>query len=146
MIRTILRFLLRLLYRIRVDGTIEPHPRLLIVATHQSFLDAFVLAAFLPVRPVWVVHTAVAAKWYFRIGLRFMPHVTLDTTKPLAMKTIVGLVEDELPVLMFPEGRITLTGTLMKIYEGPAMVATRTGARVVSVRIDGAVVLIVQTA
>ena len=139
MIRPILRFLLRLLYRIRVDGTIEPHPRLLIVANHQSFLDAFALAAFLPVRPVWVVHTAIAAKWYFRIGLRFMPHVTLDTTKPLAMKTIVGLVEDGLPVLIFPEGRITITGTFMKIYEGPAMVAARTGARVVSVRIDGAV-------
>ena len=139
MLRHIVRTLLRLFYRLRVQGTLQPHDRMLIVANHQSFLDAIVMGAFLPVRPVWVVHTAIAARWYFRIGLRFMPHVTLDTAKPLAMKTIVALVEQGRPVLVFPEGRITTSGSLMKIYEGPAMVAARTGAQVVPVRIDGAV-------
>ena len=139
MIRLITRALLRWLYRVQVQGTMEPHAKTLIVANHQSFLDAIVLGAFLPVRPVWVVHTAVAAKWYFRIGLRFLPHVTLNTSKPIAMKSVVALVEAGQPVLIFPEGRITVTGSLMKIYEGPAMVAARTGATVVPVRIDGLV-------
>ena len=131
--------MLRLCYRVEVRGTIAPHPRLLIVCNHQSFLDAVVLGSFLAVRPVWVVHSAIAARWYFQIGLRFIPHVTLDTAKPIAMKTIVGLVEQGLPVLIFPEGRITETGRLMKIYEGPAMVALRTGATVVPVHIEGPV-------
>ncbi len=139
MFRSIVRILLRLLYGLRVRGEMRRHARMLIVANHQSFLDAIALGACLPVRPVWVVHTSVAARWYFRIGLRFMPHVTLDTTKPMAMKTIVGMVEQGLPVLIFPEGRITVTGSLMKIYDGPAMVAARTGAVVVPVRIEGAV-------
>lgn len=137
MIRFLVHYLLRLLYRVEMHGTIEPHERLLIISNHQSFLDGVLLGAFLPVRPVWVVHTTIARRWYFRAGLRFIPHLTVDTTRALAMKSIIGLVESGMPVLIFPEGRITVTGSLMKIYDGPAMVASRTGAAVVPVRIEG---------
>lgn len=139
MLRTLVQLLLRLLYRVRVHGTLEPHDRLLIIANHQSLLDGILLGAFLPVKPVYVVHTAIARKWYFGIGLRFIRHLTVDTTKALAMKAIVGLVEEGTPVLIFPEGRVTVTGSMMKIYDGPAMVAARTGAAVVPVRIEGLV-------
>jgi acyl-[acyl-carrier-protein]-phospholipid O-acyltransferase/long-chain-fatty-acid--[acyl-carrier-protein] ligase len=39
--------------------------------------------------------------------------------------------------MIFPEGRMTRTGGLMKIYEGAAMVADRAHARVVPISIDG---------
>ena len=139
MVRVLARWLLRLCFRVRVRGAIAPHDRLVIVSNHQSLLDGILLGAFLPVRPVWVLHTTIARYWFVRLPMRFLPHLIVDSAHPLAMKAVIGLVETGRPVLIFPEGRVTRTGTMMKIYEGPAFVAARTGATVVPVHISGAV-------
>ncbi len=133
------RLILRLCFRVTVRGSFEPRDRLLIVANHQSLLDGILLGAFLPVMPVWVLHTAIAKHWYVRIGMRFFPHLVVDASHPMAMKAVIEQVEAGRPVLIFPEGRVTVTGVLMKIYEGPAFVAAKTGAAVVPVHIGGAV-------
>lgn len=133
----VVRQVLRVFFRARLVGALGHHERLLIIANHQSFLDGITLGAFLPVKPTWLVNTQIARRWYFAIGLRFLPHLVVDTANPLAIKAIVHLVEQGKPVMIFPEGRITATGTQMKVYEGPALVAVKTGADVVMARIDG---------
>jgi acyl-[acyl-carrier-protein]-phospholipid O-acyltransferase/long-chain-fatty-acid--[acyl-carrier-protein] ligase len=139
MVRVLVRWLLRLWFRVRVRGSIGPHEKLLIVANHQSLMDGVLLGAFLPVQPVWVLNRAIARHWYVRIPMRFQPHLVVDSAHPLAMKAVLNLVESGRPVLIFPEGRVTVTGALMKIYEGPAFVAARTGTAIVPVNIQGAV-------
>lgn len=137
--RFLVRLLLRIAYRVEVRGHMQPQERLLIVANHQSYMDGVLLGAFLPVTPVWLVHTLVARTWYLRLPMRFFPHLVVDTSKPWALKAAVNLIQAGKPVLIFPEGRITVTGSLMKIYDGPAFVAAKTGAIVVPVHLDGPV-------
>jgi acyl-[acyl-carrier-protein]-phospholipid O-acyltransferase/long-chain-fatty-acid--[acyl-carrier-protein] ligase len=136
----LLRAILRPLFRVRVTGNPEifRNPRTLIVANHESFLDGCLLGAFLPVKATFVVHTQVAANWFFKLILRFVPHLAVDSASPLAMKLICRLVETGEPVVIFPEGRLTVTGSLMKVYDGAAFVAAKTGATIVPVRIEGA--------
>jgi acyl-[acyl-carrier-protein]-phospholipid O-acyltransferase/long-chain-fatty-acid--[acyl-carrier-protein] ligase len=47
-------------------------------------------------------------------------------------------VEGGSSCIIFPEGRITTTGSLMKVYEGPAVIAERSQVPLVMVRIEGA--------
>lgn len=138
--RPVLRGLARLLFRVEVQTHQAnfSHPHLLIVANHQSFLDGLLIGLFLPIDPVFVVHTTIANKLFFRILLSQVEYLTVDPTSPMAMKKVIRLIESGRPVVIFPEGRITLTGSLMKVYDGPAFVAAKTGATVIPVRVDGA--------
>jgi acyl-[acyl-carrier-protein]-phospholipid O-acyltransferase/long-chain-fatty-acid--[acyl-carrier-protein] ligase len=139
-LKIVLRAVFRPLFRIRVSGDrgVFDNERTLIVANHESFLDGVLLALFLPVDATFVVHTAVANNRLFGLLLRHVPHLAVDSASPLAMKLIVKLVESGAPVVIFPEGRLTITGSLMKVYDGAAFVAAKTGATVVPVRIEGA--------
>ena len=139
-VKWILRVITRLLFRVRLhgDATVFLNDRTLIVANHESFLDGLLLAAFLPVNATFVVHTTVARNPAIAWLLRFIPHLAVDSTSPLAIKLICKLVESGQPVVIFPEGRLTVTGSLMKVYDGAAFIAAKTGATVVPTRIEGA--------
>ncbi|MBF0126630.1 MAG: bifunctional acyl-ACP--phospholipid O-acyltransferase/long-chain-fatty-acid--ACP ligase [Magnetococcales bacterium] len=139
LIRILLRALALLLFRVRVEGSVRSSDtsRLLIIANHESLLDGLLLGLFLPVDPVFIVHTSVVNSWYFRLILSLADHLAVDTTSPMAMKKVIRLLEAGRPVMIFPEGRITITGSLMKVYDGPAFVAAKTRATVLPVRLDG---------
>lgn len=140
MLAGLLRLICNLLFRVRLHGQASPanNGRLLIIANHESFLDGLLLGLYLPFRPTFVIHTTVLDNWLFRQFLRLVPHLAVDHTSPLGIKTIIRLIESGEPVVIFPEGRITNTGSLMKIYEGPAFVAAKTGATLLPIRIQGA--------
>ena len=139
-LRSVLQTLARILFRVEVSGRMPaPTERLLVIANHESFLDGLLLGLFLPLDPVFVVHTGVVRNPFFRVVLALVDYLAVDPTSPMAMKKVVRLIESGRPVVIFPEGRITTTGSLMKTYDGPAFVAARTGATILPVRIDGAV-------
>ena len=140
MFKIILRTILKAVFRVKLIGDTSTfiNPRTLVVANHESFLDGLLLGLMMPVDAMFVVHSQVAKHPFMGPLLRFIPHLAVDSTSPLAIKQIVKLVETGKPVVIFPEGRITKTGSLMKVYDGAAFVAAKTNATVVPVRIDGA--------
>jgi acyl-[acyl-carrier-protein]-phospholipid O-acyltransferase/long-chain-fatty-acid--[acyl-carrier-protein] ligase len=133
--------LLRLAYRVEVRG-VENYraagPRTVIVANHVSFLDAVLLAAFLPGRPTFAVNSHMAETWWVRPALSLVDAFPMDPTNPMATKSLIHALKAGRQCVIFPEGRITVTGALMKVYEGPGMIADKAQAQILPVRIDGA--------
>jgi acyl-[acyl-carrier-protein]-phospholipid O-acyltransferase / long-chain-fatty-acid--[acyl-carrier-protein] ligase len=133
--------LLRLAYRVEVRGLENfraAGQRTVIVANHVSFLDAILLACFLPGRPTFAINSHMADTWWVRPALSLVDAFPMDPTNPMATKSLIRAVQAGRQCVIFPEGRITVTGALMKVYEGPGMIADKAGAQILPVRIDGA--------
>jgi acyl-[acyl-carrier-protein]-phospholipid O-acyltransferase/long-chain-fatty-acid--[acyl-carrier-protein] ligase len=139
--RWLVRTLLRVVYRVHVvglDNYAQAGQRVLVVANHTSFLDAVLLAVFLPDRLTFAINTAISKLWWMRPLLVVVDAFPLDPTNPYSIKSLIRYISQDKRAAIFPEGRITVTGSLMKIYPGPGLVADKSGAMLLPVRIDGA--------
>ncbi|HEY0635833.1 MAG TPA: AMP-binding protein [Gammaproteobacteria bacterium] len=140
-LKEFLRWFLTLVYKVEVNGVENLHAagqRVLIVANHTSFIDGLLLAAFLPGELTFAINTFIARKRLLRPFLLLAKIFPMDPTNPLATKSLIRFLQQDNRAVIFPEGRITVTGSLMKIYDGPGLVADKSQAMVVPVRIDGA--------
>ena len=141
LLRSIARAIFKILYRVEIKGMEHYYAagdRLLLIANHTSFLDAALIAAFLPEKITFAINTHVARKWWIKPMLALVDAFPLDPTNPLATKSLISALKQNRKCMIFPEGRITVTGALMKIYEGPGMIADKSGAKLLPIRIDGA--------
>ncbi|PVE25720.1 acyl-[ACP]--phospholipid O-acyltransferase [Microvirga sp. KLBC 81] len=139
-LKSVVRAILTALYRVEVRGienVAAAGERRVIVANHLSLLDGLVVAAFLPGNPIFAVDTRISQRWWVKPILWLVDFAPIDPTNPMAMKSLVRQVEAGRPVVIFPEGRLTVTGSLMKVYDGPGMIADKTGADLIPVRLDG---------
>ena len=135
----LLRCLLRLLYGVKVSGMEHYHDtgeRALIVANHTSLLDGLLLYAWLPETPTFAINTQIASNGKFKPFLRFVDLFIMDPGSPLSIKSMIKFIRKNNKAVIFPEGRITTTGSLMKIYEGPALVADKANATILPIALE----------
>lgn len=139
-IRMIMTRVLNWVYGVKVTG-IEHWKNLkgnaLIIANHTSFLDAALLWVYLPGDLHFAIDTYVSQKWWVKPFLHLIKYFPIDPTNPMAVKSIIEEVKSGKRVVIFPEGRITTTGGLMKIYPGPAMIADKSNAQLLPVYLEG---------
>lgn len=141
MLKFILRQIFTLLYKVKVSGLENYHKageQVLIVVNHLSFIDAMLIATFLPGKPTFAVNTFIASQWWMKPFLALSDTCALDPTNPMATKSLIQEIKKGKKCVIFPEGRITVTGSLMKVYEGPGMIADKSGALILPIRLDGA--------
>ena len=136
-----LRWLLTRLYQVEVQGRQHLqglNDKVIVVANHTSFLDALLLFLFLPFPLTFAINTQQYQQWYVRLVKGVVGLFPLDPSNPLSIRGLIQRLQQGGRVVIFPEGRITVTGALMKIYNGPGLVAIKSGAQVLPVAINGA--------
>ncbi len=79
----------------------------------------------------------MAERWWIKPFLRLCDARPLDPTRPMATRALVDEVKNGRRLVIFPEGRGAVTGSLMKSFDGAAMIAEKGEAEVTPVRVDG---------
>src|SRR6187455_308212 len=140
--RDFLTTMLRAMYRMEVKGaenldSDKAGPNPIVALNHVSFLDAAVALSLMDKEPVFAIDYQIAQRWWVKPFLKLTRAMPLDPSKPMATRTLINAVKAGEPLAIFPEGRITVTGALMKVYDGVGLIADKSGALVVPVKIDG---------
>jgi acyl-[acyl-carrier-protein]-phospholipid O-acyltransferase/long-chain-fatty-acid--[acyl-carrier-protein] ligase len=134
------RFLFKTFMGLEVKGYENLPPegtRTIIAPNHVSLLDAPIMHSILPSHAAFAIDTGMAQKSWIKPFLKIVKAHAIDPTKPLGTRHLIQAVKDGETLVIFPEGRLTVTGGLMKVYDGTAMIADKADAVIVPVRIDG---------
>jgi 1-acyl-sn-glycerol-3-phosphate acyltransferase len=121
MLKKFLSWLLILLYKVEITGLdnyTNAGKRVLIIANHTSFLDPLLLGVFLPDDITFAISTQMSQRWWLKPFLRLSRVFPMDPTHPISLKDLIHYLENDSKTVIFPEGRISVTGSLMKIYIG----------------------------
>jgi acyl-[acyl-carrier-protein]-phospholipid O-acyltransferase/long-chain-fatty-acid--[acyl-carrier-protein] ligase len=139
------KLIFKLAYRVEVRGlenyqyaTKNKQP-ILIIANHVSLLDGPLLELFVPGETTFMVDKSHTEKWYERFLLSMTNFISVDIHSPYAAKHMVDELKKGKQCMVFPEGRITTNGALMKVYDGTGLIADKADAQVLTINIEGAV-------
>ena len=139
--KSLLRLLVRLCFRFRAYNTAAlatPGP-VLLVPNHASWLDWLFLAVVLDDDWKFVTSSTTAqSNWVLRqvmINRRTFP---VDNTSPYAVRDMAEHLKAGGRLVLFAEGRITLSGSLMKVYEGTGFLLRQANAKVITCYLRGA--------
>ena len=140
--RVWIRWLLRSLFRVRLvndarDATLLVHGPRLVVAHCESALDGVLLGLFLPGNPLIVATPEMLGRLIPRILMRGVSYMTIDPSRPMVLKDVVHHVRGGGVAVIFPQGRVTTSGALMKSYDAAGLIVARCGGEVVPVRMAG---------
>ncbi|MCL2888585.1 MAG: acyl-[ACP]--phospholipid O-acyltransferase [Elusimicrobia bacterium] len=139
-VRMIAKRILDSMYGVKITGleNLEnAKGNMIIIANHTSFLDAVLIWTYMPGKFYFAINTFVTQLWWVKPVLHLVKYFPIDPVNPMGVKSIIEEVRNGNRVVIFPEGRITTTGALMKIYPGPAMIADKSSAQILPVCIDG---------
>ena len=143
MMRDFIRFCLRCFFKLckvrfemRFDLSKLPNKGVYI-SNHVSYVDPVVLFAFLPGNPIFALHGELYRNKWIRFLMKTADIMEYGNIDIPDLKHLIEKVSAGRLCVMFPEGRMTTNGNIMKIYESAGLLADRTDAPVIPVWING---------
>jgi acyl-[acyl-carrier-protein]-phospholipid O-acyltransferase / long-chain-fatty-acid--[acyl-carrier-protein] ligase len=139
--KTILRFLLRLLFGFRADNMAAlaaPGP-VMLLPNHVSWFDWLFVSACLDNQ--WRIVTSkqgAQVSWVHRFIMINRFTFPVDTDSPYAVKRMAEYLQTGGKLVLYPEGRLSRTGALMKFFDGTGFLLFKTNAKVVTCYLRGA--------
>lgn len=133
--KTLLRLLLRWLYSFRYYGTenLKGAGPLILAPNHVSWLDWLFLGAVLDDDWKFATSSTTAkASWFHRKIMDNSRTFPVDPSSAYAVRDMTDFLQRGGKLVLFPEGRISITGGMMKIYDGLGFLIQKSGARVIT--------------
>ncbi len=139
--KTLLRILVRLLFRFEAYNTrvLDTPGPILLLPNHVSWLDWLFLLVCLDDDWKFVTSSTTAElSWIHKrmmVNKRTFP---IDPASPYSAKHMAAYLGGGGRLVLFAEGQISFTGTLMKIYDGTGFLLLKTRAKVIPCYLRGA--------
>lgn len=141
--KSLLRWLVTFLFRFRAfnEAALKTPGPVLLIPNHVSWLDWLFVAVCLDDDWKFVTSAQLAAKsgWLTRTMLNNRRTFPVDTSSPYAARRMAEFLNKGGRLVLFAEGRITLTGSMMKLYDGTGFLLHKTGAKVITCYLRNAV-------
>jgi acyl-[acyl-carrier-protein]-phospholipid O-acyltransferase/long-chain-fatty-acid--[acyl-carrier-protein] ligase len=139
--KAFLRFLLRVLYGFHAENVAvldAPGP-VMLLPNHSSWFDWLLVAVCLDSSWRFVTSKEGAQTSFvhrFIMINRFTFPVEVDS--PYAVKRMAEYLQSGGKLVLFPEGRLSRTGSLMKLFDGTGFLLYKTNAKVITCFLRGA--------
>jgi len=128
------------------QGNVPRRGAVLLCGNHSSHLDAPAILAALPRETALRTSTAAAKDVFGDHKWRDVASRVVTNALPIergagfsrGLRELEAVLEDDRPLILFPEGRRSTDGRLLEFKPGAAMLALRTGTPIVPIHIEGA--------
>jgi len=139
--KSLLRLLVRLIFRFRAFN--EPALRtpgpVLLIPNHTSWFDWLFIGVCLDSDWKFVTSSTTAQKsWFHRFVMVNSRTFPIDNASPYAVKHMAEFLSKGGKLVLFAEGRLSRTGTLMKLFDGTGFLIHKTHAKVITAYVRGA--------
>lgn len=141
MIIRFFRWLLRLLFGFRAynESVLQTPGPVLLVPNHSSWIDwLFVMVCVDRDWKCVVSSTSAETSWLHRKIMLNDRTFPIDTNSPYAVKRMAEYLQGNGRLVLFAEGRLSRTGSLMKLFDGTGFLLHKTGAKVITCYLRGA--------
>lgn len=141
MLAHFLRWLVRLLYGFRAynEAVLNTPGPVLLLPNHVSWWDWLLIGVCLDRDWRFVTSSTTAqTSWLHKrimVNRRTFP---VDMNSPYAVKHMAEYLQKGGRLVLFPEGRLSCTGSLMKLFDGTGFLIFKTRAKVITAYVRGA--------